>query len=165
VHGQLEYSRGKLFILIRKAVDKDLSKIVNLCKDGHEESVITTAPLDIKTLRKNIQVCILSSEHLVMVVELDNNIEGIIIGVTHQLWYSRKKQATDLFFYVSPSVRGDGWGTKLMRRFITWAKENPGVKEIMLGVSSGIGDVDRTKTLYERMGAVHIGENYVIPQE
>ena len=51
-----------------------------------------------------------------------------------------------------------------MRRFISWAKENPGVKEIMLGVSSGI-ETDRTKTLYERMGAIRIGENYVIPQE
>jgi hypothetical protein len=52
-----------------------------------------------------------------------------------------------------------------MRRFISWAKENPGVKEIMLGISSGLDDVDRTKTLYERMGAIRIGENYVIPQE
>ena len=88
----------------------------------------------------------------------------MVIGVTHQLWYSRKKQATDLFFYTSESIRGDGWGTKLMRRFISWAKDNPGVKEIMLGVSSGI-ETDRTKTMYERMGAIRIGENYVIPQE
>ena len=34
----------------------------------------------------------------------------------------------------------------------------------MLGVSSGI-DTDRTKMMYERMGAIRIGENYVIPQE
>ena len=151
--------------MIRKATDKDISNIVSLCKIAHEESIITTAKLDIKTLRTNVQVCVLSAEHLVLVVEVDNKIEGMLIGVTHQLWYSRKKQATDLFFYVGENIRGNGWGTKLMRRFITWAKENPGVKEIMLGVSSGIGDVDRTKTLYERMGAVRIGENYVIPQE
>ena len=106
----------------------------------------------------------LSAEHLVLVVEVDDKIEGLIIGVTHQLWYSRKKQATDLFFYTSQRIRGDGWGTKLMRRFIGWAKDNPGVKEIMLGVSSGI-ETDRTKTMYERMGAIRIGENYVIPQE
>ena len=151
--------------MIRKAENKDISKIVSLCKEGHKESVITTAPLDVKTLRKNIQICILSAEHLVLVVDLEDEIRGIIIGVTHQLWYSRRKQATDLFFYVDRSVRKDGWGTKLMRRFISWAKENPGVKEIMLGISSGLDDTDRTKTLYERMGAIRIGENYVIPQE
>ena len=150
--------------MIRKAVNQDVSKIVDLCKEAHEESKITTAPLDPKTLRTNVQICVLSAEHLVMVVEVDDKIEGMIIGVTHQLWYSRKKQATDLFFYTSIRIRGDGLGAKLMRRFIGWAKENPGVKEIMLGVSSGI-ETDRTKTMYERMGAIRIGENYVIPQE
>ena len=150
--------------MIRKAVSQDVSQIVDLCKEAHEESKITTAPLDPKTLRTNVQICVLSAEHLVLVVEVDDKIEGLIIGVTHQLWYSRKKQATDLFFYTSQRIRGDGWGTKLMRRFIGWAKDNPGVKEIMLGVSSGI-ETDRTKTMYERMGAIRIGENYVIPQE
>ena len=150
--------------MIRKAVNQDVSKIVDLCKEAHEESKITTAPLDPKTLRTNVQICVLSAEHLVMVVEVDDKIECMIIGVTHQLWYSRKKQATDLFFYTSQRIRGEGWGAKLMRRFIGWAKDNPGVKEIMLGVSSGI-ETDRTKTMYERMGAIRIGENYVIPQE
>ena len=105
----------------------------------------------------------LSAEHLVMVVELDGKIEGVLIGVTHQLWYSRKKQATDLFFYVT--VEGIGWGAKLMRRFISWAKDNRGVKEIMLGTTSGIGDIERTKKLYERMGAVRIGDTFVLPKE
>ena len=150
--------------MIRRAENKDLSKIVELSREGHTESVITTAPLDVKTLRTNLQICILSAEHLVLVVDIEDEIKGIMIGVTHQLWYSRKKQATDLFFYTSKRIRGDGWGAKLMRRFIGWAKDNPGVKEIMLGVSSGI-ETDRTKTMYERMGAIRIGENYVIPQE
>ena len=150
--------------MIRKAVNQDAAKILDLCKEAHEESTITTAPLDPKTLRTNLQICVLSAEHLVLVVEVDDKIEGMIIGVTHQLWYSRKKQATDLLFYTSKRIRGEGWGAKLMRRFISWAKENPGVKEIMLGVSSGI-ETDRTKTLYKRMGAIRIGENYVIPQE
>ena len=52
-----------------------------------------------------------------------------------------------------------------MRRFITWSKNNPGVKEIMLGVSSGIGDPDRVKQLYERMGAIRVGDNFIVPQE
>jgi GNAT superfamily N-acetyltransferase len=83
--------------------------------------------------------------------------------VTHQLWYSRKKQAADLFFYVTDN--GKGWGAKLMRRFISWAKDNRGVKEIMLGINSGIGDSDRTRKLYERMGATRIGDSFVLPQE
>ena len=96
---------GTYTTLIRKAVNQDVSKIVDLCKEAHEESKITTAPLDPKTLRTNVQICVLSAEHLVMVVEVDDKIEGMIIGVTHQLWYSRKKQATDLFFYTSQAYK------------------------------------------------------------
>ena len=135
--------------MIRKAKDRDISGIINVVKEAHGKSLSNTVPLDSKTLRKNIQVCILSSEHLVLVVDIDGEVEGAIIGVTHQLWYSRKKQSA----------------ANLMRRFISWAKNNPGVKEIVLGVNSGIGDSDRIKQLYERMGAVRVGDNFVVPQE
>ena len=149
--------------MIRKAKEGDITRIIEICKEAHELSISKDVPLDVKILRKNIQVCILSREHLVLVVELDDCVEGIFIGVPHQLWYSRRKQATDLILYVTDN--GKGWGAKLMRRFIGWAKENPGVKEIMLGISSGIGDSERNKKLYERMGAVKIGDNFILPQE
>lgn len=149
--------------MIRKAEFKDVSGIMEVAKDAHEKSLSSSVSIDPKTLRNSLQVCILSAEHFVLVVELDGEIEGLFIGVTHQLWYSKKKQATDLFFYVTE--KGTGWGAKMMRRFISWAKENPGVEEIMLGISSGIGDTDRTRKLYERMGAVKIGDNFILSQE
>jgi len=136
---------------------------MGVVKEAHTKSISNNVPLDPKTLRTNIQICVLSAEHFVVVVELDGEIEGTLIGVTHQLWYSRKKQAADLFFYVTDN--GKGWGAKLMRRFISWAKDNRGVKEIMLGINSGIGDSDRTRKLYERMGATRIGDSFVLPQE
>ena len=146
--------------MIRNALDKDVTGIIKVVQEAHEKSVSKTVPLDVKTLRKNVQICVLSPEHLVMVVELDGKIEGAFIGVTHQLWYSRKKQSADLFFYVTE--KGTGHGANLMRRFITWSKKNNGVKEIALGVSSGIGDSDRVKQLYERMGATRVGDNFVV---
>ena len=149
--------------MIRKAEFKDVSGIMEVAKDAHEKSLSNSVAIDPKTLRNNLQVCILSAEHFVLVVELEGEIEGLFIGVTHQLWYSKKKQATDLFFYVTE--KGTGWGAKMMRRFISLAKENPGVEEIMLGISSGIGDADRTRKLYERMGAVKIGDNFILSQE
>ena len=149
--------------MIRKAEFKDVSGIMEVAKDAHEKSLSSSVSIDPKTLRTSLQVCILSAEHFVLVVELEGEIEGVFIGVTHQLWYSKKKQATDLFFYVTE--KGTGWGAKMMRRFISWAKENPGVEEIMLGISSGIGDADRTRKLYERMGAVKIGDNFILSQE
>ena len=149
--------------MIRKAEFRDVSGIMQVAKDAHKKSLSSSVPLDPKILRNNLQVCVLSAEHFVLVVELEGNIEGAFIGVTHQLWYSRKKQATDLFFYVTD--KGVGWGAKMMRRFISWSKENRGVGEIMLGIGSGIGDPDRTRKLYERMGAIKIGDNFILPEE
>jgi RimJ/RimL family protein N-acetyltransferase len=146
--------------MIRQALDRDITGIVKVVQEAHERSISKAVPLDVKTLRKNIQVCVLSAEHLVLIVELDDKIEGAFIGVTHQLWYSRKKQSADLFFYVTE--KGTGYGANLMRRFITWSKKNNGVKEIVLGISSGIGDSNRVKQLYERMGATRVGDNFVV---
>ena len=61
--------------------------------------------------------------------------------------------------------KGTGWGAKMMRRFISWARKNRGVCEILLGTDSGIGDSNRTKKLYERMGAIKIGDSFMLPQE
>ena len=141
--------------MIRKAEFKDVSGIMEVAKDAHKKSLSDSVPIDPKTLRNNLQVCVLSPEHFVLVLELEGKIEGAFIGVT--------KQATDLFFYVTDA--GTGWGAKMMRRFISWSKENRGVGEIMLGISSGIGDPERTRKLYERMGAVKIGDNFILPQE
>ena len=68
--------------MIRKALDKDISGIIKVVQEAHEKSISKTVPLDVKTLRKNLQVCVLSREHLVMVVDLDDKIEGAFIGVT-----------------------------------------------------------------------------------
>ena len=148
--------------MIRPAKGADIKQIITLCKEAHQLSTSKGVPLDEKILWKNIQVCVLSAEHLVNVIEVQGKIEGAFIGVTHQLWYSRKKQAVDLFFYVTD--KGRGWGTSLLRAYIRWAKLNNGVAEIILGVTSGIGDMDRTKKLYERMGAMKIGDSFILPK-
>ena len=96
------------------------------------------------------------------VVDVAGSVEGVFIGVTHQLWYSRKKQSTDLFFYVTD--KGRGWGSSLLRAYIRWARTNKGVAEITLGITSGIGDMNRTRQLYERMGAIKIGDSFIFPQ-
>ena len=84
--------------MIRIAKNSDIKQIIRVCQEAHQLSLSKDVPLDENILRKNIQVCVLSAEHLVNVVAIDGTIEGVFIGVTHHLWYSRKKQAVDLFF-------------------------------------------------------------------
>ena len=77
--------------MIREGKFEDISGIIAVVKDAHEKSISSNVPLDSKVLRKNLQVCVLSKEHYVLVVDLGESIEGAFIGVTHQIWYSRKK--------------------------------------------------------------------------
>ena len=149
--------------MIRIAKNSDIKQIIGVCQEAHQSSLSKDVPLDEKVLWKNLQVCVLSAEHLVNVVDIGGTIEGVFIGVTHQLWYSRKKQAVDLFFYVTD--KGRGWGTTMLRAYIRWARLNNGVAEIILGVTSGIGDMDRTRKLYERMGAIKMGDSFILPKE
>ena len=149
--------------MIRIAKNSDIKQIIRVCQEAHQLSLSKDVPLDENILRKNIQVCVLSAEHLVNVVDIDGTIEGVFIGVTHQLGYSIKKQAVDLFFYVTD--KGRGWGTIMLRAYIRWARLNNGVAEIILGVTSGIGDMDRTRKLYERMGAIKMGDSFILPKE
>jgi len=141
--------------VIRKATYKDIKGLVDLCKEAHSKSVNEQLPVDNKTLIKSLQVIVLSREHCCYVTEVDGRIVGAIIGVTHQSWFSKKKQASDLFFYTSE--RGRGSGPFLFRRFVTWVRKESGAKQIILSTDSGI-DSERTSELYTRMGCKKIGD-------
>ena len=64
--------------MIRKAEFKDVSGIMEVAKDAHEKSLSSSVSIDPKTLRNSLQVCILSTEHFVLVVELEGNIEEVL---------------------------------------------------------------------------------------
>lgn len=145
--------------MIRKGKFSDINQIIEVCKEAALKSVSNHVPIHDDVLKKSLQIIIHSPEHCCFVTEIDGKIEGVMLGVSNPLWYSKKKTANDLFVYTTE--KGKGSGAYLMRRFISWAKKQPGVEEIMLGTNSGI-DQDRTKALYERMGAKKIGDSFYI---
>lgn len=146
-------------MIIRTGKFADINGIIRVCHLAHKNSISSHIPIDDKELRKSLQIIVNSREHCCFVTEVDGSIEGVMLGVSNPLWYSRKRQASDLFLYTTE--KGKGTGQFLMRRFISWAKKQPGVREIMLGTNSGI-DFERTRKLYERMGAKKIGDAFYI---
>ena len=85
--------------MIRKAVNKDLAGLIKLAKEAHEKSISNSVKLDVKLIRKNIQICILSAEHFVFVVEIDGEIEGAIIWSDSSVVVF-KKQASNRFIFI-----------------------------------------------------------------
>lgn len=145
--------------MIRQGRFSDIKGIIKVFEEAHDKSVSFHVPINIKELTKSLQIIINSREHCCFVTEIDGQIEGVMLGVSNPMWYTRMRQATDLFLYTTD--KGKGTGAWLMRRFISWAKRQPGVKEIMVGVSSGI-DYERTIELYKRMGAKQVGAMFYI---
>ena len=76
-----------------------------------------------------------------------------------ELFYSRKKFATDVCAFVREEAKG--MGAYVMRAFMRWAWSRTGVVEIILGLSSNI-DPERTGAFYEALGFTRVGGIYIL---
>lgn len=94
---------------------------------------------------------------LVLVSEKGGVVEGFIIGVLDSVYPCLKElRVTDLLFIQSERAEPkDAIG--MLKRLDAWASENPKVIEVFLGVTSAIGDYQRTSKLYERLGYSQCG--------
>ena len=91
-------------------------------------------------------------------VDDDDKPQGILLGLVCDLWYSRHNYATDVGFYVRDGYRNLVPG--MIKRFMAWVEVKPRVAYIELGISSGIGDLERVGKLYESFGLSRVGGIY-----
>lgn len=92
---------------------------------------------------------------VLVVVDDDDKPQGFLLGIVDDLFFSRARYATDVAMYVRSDYRN--LAPRLIRDFIDWAKTRPRVDHVMLGISSGIGDLDRVSRMYERIGLEKVG--------
>ncbi len=98
-----------------------------------------------------------------VIVDDNDEPQGFLMGVIDELFFSRARYATDLAVYTRKSYRH--LAPKMFKEFITWAKSKPRVAEISLGISSGIGDIDRVGKMYESLGCRRVGGIYMMRVE
>lgn len=140
--------------MIRPATIEDFPQWYALVTRLRDRTPYAGIAADQPTVAKMYSQCLNSKLGCVFVADR-NAIRGTIMGVAQTLWWSTKRYATDLAFY----SESPGDGRRLLRAFIDWAWQVPGVVEVTLGQSSGI-DVDRTARLYERAGMIRVGAIY-----
>jgi hypothetical protein len=115
---------------------------------------------DVK-FKTTVANCMFSKSGCCFVVVDESDVPaGFILGVIDTPFYSDQRFATDLAFYVRPEARS--YGAWLASRFINWGKSVPGVTEITMAISSGIGDVDRIGRMYEKKGMRRMGGLYTM---
>lgn len=145
---------------VREAKIDDVSQIHALAKELLEQSVYSGIKMDDTRFRTICAHLIGSKSGCVLVVDDEGSVQGFMMGLIDQLFFSRSRYATDLAVYVREAYRS--YAPWMFRRFVNWARSKPLVAEITLGISSGIGDTERTGKMYQTLGFQPVGGLYVM---
>lgn len=145
--------------MIRHATLADIPELLELSYEVHGKTHYRAVPLDERVYTGTLRRMIASKQHCVLLAKKDDELVGFLLGITQQVFFSRKKYATDLVIYVKPD--SGTAGAQLVMRFLAWARSQPGVLQIILGVSSDIVDEQKVDQLYKRYGLRRTGGLYV----
>lgn len=146
-------------MVIRDARPGDITQVMALGRMALKSAFYRDLPPDETGFRRVMMYCIGSPAQFCQVVEIDGQIEGILAGHVEKIWYSTKKQASDILFFVTP--KGTGAGGLLARRFLRWARQRPGVALIGISVSYGGVNVKRTGKMLQKLGLTYVGGIYM----
>lgn len=139
--------------MIRPIKYEDINAIVALGIEAHKGSdVWGGVSLDERVLRGTLARCLNDKSCYAVVHETKGEIDGVLLGITQQLFYSTEKMATDLWVHATRA----GAGAALIRAFRNWAKGRASV--LVMGVSYKYGSEDGR--VYERLGLKRAGGMY-----
>jgi len=141
---------------IRKGDIPDMGAICELASEMHEQSIYSDIKPDETKFRLFVAGIMGSKGGIVLlIVDKDDKPQGFLLGVLEELFFSRQRMATDLAIYARGSYRH--LVPRLIKTFVTWAESKPRVVRVTLGISSGIGDPERTSKMYGTLGFEQIG--------
>lgn len=143
--------------MIRLATTNDITTIIELGIELKQSSPYV-ANINPRKARKNLAFFINSKRCQVLVAEHKGEVIGFIIGGIEDTWFSDEQMVSDVAFYVRPRFRGYGVG--LVKRLRAWARTFPKVREITLGVSTGLDVNERTGKMYQHLGLQRVGGIY-----
>ena len=141
---------------IRKAGPLDISAIVHLLVDMHNNAEVPLSPIHSETLVAKVNEVI--HRGVVFVAMKENMLIGSIGGKVMSDWWAENKYLSDLWLYVSPDHRKSSAGIELLKNF-----KNVG-NEAKIPVRLGhifSGDIDRKDKLFEKSGFKKVGSVFV----
>lgn len=148
---------------VRRAAFQDIPRIVEIMQDAHRRSVYSeTTTFDVTESKRLLAESIQRHGHdnvggtLVMVSEYQGDVRGFCVGILDHVYPGlRELMATDLLFIMGPKAPLDA--VRMLRRLMKWAKDNPKVVEVHLGVTDALVDWKRSARLYRRLGLKECG--------
>lgn len=141
----------------RLKTEHHVNDMITLGKVMHEESEYRDFDFSPEKLAR-LGERIMTNKNIFAEGAYAEGLVGMIVGQISEYWFGTDRIASDTVWYVHPDHRGSMAGIRLLTHFADWA-ENQGVKEISVGVSSGI-NTDRAGALLNRIGFNSVGGLY-----
>lgn len=143
--------------MIRRAQMHDIPKLFELGKRIHAQSLDRDIPLNEMTTKTKIAGLIGSASGFVLIDEVDDEITGVVMGMSDELFFSRHRYAIPFIAYAERR----GAFVWMVKRFIKWAFECRQVKQVVLDTSFG-GDLGlQTEKIYTRLGFERVGTTFI----
>jgi N-acetylglutamate synthase-like GNAT family acetyltransferase len=142
---------------IRRATPLDISAILALLGEMHQNTEVPTSPINSERLVNKVSEAI--HRGIVFVAMDDENlIRASIGGIAGSDWWSDQRHLGDLWFYVTPASRKSDAAYKLIKSFITAGKEAK--IPVRLGHIFS-GDLERKDKFFARLGMTKAGSVFV----
>lgn len=145
--------------MIREGKLDDIPKLLEIGQ-YYLDQIHPGMKIDKQQAPKDLRYLMSSKTGVVLVAEEEGEIVGVLAGQVMKQAFVDCRYATDLAFVVLPGHPIQA--VQIARQFVHWAKQQRNVKEIVLNISSGLGNVDRTGKMYERLGMRKMGGTYAI---
>lgn len=142
---------------VRIAKVQDITDAIEVGKKILTRSTIDAEVYELQA-RKVMLRAINDANMNIWIAEHDGRIVGFLLTIKEQHWFSRDKYASDICFVLEDSH--GNYAAPMIRRFIKWAKSDPKVKDITLGISSGLDQDGRTGRMYQNLGFSPVGGVY-----
>jgi hypothetical protein len=142
---------------VRLANYDDITGAMEVGKRLLSRSVIK-ASVDDMHARKVMLRAINDANLSLWVAEHNGKIVGFLMALKEQQWFSKDKVASDICFVLDDNH--GNYARPMVSRFIKWAKSDPKVTDISLGISSGLDQDGRTGRMYQNLGFTPVGGVY-----
>ena len=144
-------------MIVRRASPLDMSAILNMLGEMHENTTLPTPPINSEKLVAKVNEVIHRGVVFVALND-ENELLGSVGGTVGQDWWSDKPFLADCWFYVSPKHRNGSAALKLIKNFIQSA--NDAKLPVRLGHIFS-GDLERKDKFFERLGMTKAGSVFV----
>ena len=146
--------------MIREATIADVPKIFDLGQEMLNRMYgLGRVRVNREEGYRDMRMLINSKTGLVVIdVDAEGNLLGVLAAQRVKQIFTDHWYCVDQAFFVQENKPISA--LKLVRHFLWWAQQQKGVNEAIVNVTHGLGDPERMRVMYEKLGMTHLGGSF-----